>query len=339
METVWFWLLALMLAVYVVLDGFDLGAGILHLFVARTDDERRTVLRSVGPVWDGNEVWLVAAGGTMICVFPVLYASAFSGFYLPLMMVLWLLIGRATGIEFRNQVESPLWKPVWDFIFFASSALLALLFGVALGNVIRGVPLRSDGTFFEPLWTDFSPIRATGVLDGYTLLTGATAVAALAYHGALWLMLKTEGDLHERAYRWARRLIGPVAGLAVIVTLATVWVQPHVLHRMKSSPAGFLLGAFSAAGLVLSGVFVRRRRPLGAFLGSAAFLVGMIACAAFGIYPYVLPGSVDPGLGLTAHAAAADAYGLKVALGWWIPGVLLVAAYFAILYRHTAGKA
>ena len=221
METVWFWLLALMLTVYVVLDGFDLGAGMLHLFVARTDEERQSVLRSVGPVWDGNEVWLVAAGGTMFCVFPALYAASFSGFYLPLMMVLWLLIGRAAGIEFRNQVDNPLWKPFWDFFFFVSSALLALFFGVALGNVIRGVPLGADGTFFVPLWTDFSPFEATGLLDPYTLLTGVTAVAALGYHGALWLMLKTEGPLYDRADRWARVLVLPVAVLAVFVTLVS----------------------------------------------------------------------------------------------------------------------
>src|SRR5215468_639895 len=157
MGTAWFCLVSAMIAIYVVLDGYDIGAGLVHLLVARDDAERRLVLRTIGPVWDGNEVWLLAAGGTLYFAFPVLYASSFSGFYLPLMMVLWLLIGRALGIEFREQIDSPAWQPLWDVVFAVSSALLALFFGVALGNVVRGVPLDASGRFFAPLWTDFSP--------------------------------------------------------------------------------------------------------------------------------------------------------------------------------------
>jgi hypothetical protein len=162
--TIWFCLVAIMIAGYVVLDGFDLGAGIVHLFVAQTDRERRIVLRSIGPVWDGNEVWLLAGGGTLYFAFPALYSAAFSGFYLALMMVLWLLILRGISIEFRSHVESPLWGPFWDLVFGGSSAVLALLFGAALGNVVRGVPLDSDGFFFLPLWTDFQPGTNAGIV-------------------------------------------------------------------------------------------------------------------------------------------------------------------------------
>ena len=151
METLWFYIVAGMMAVYVVLDGFDLGAGILHLFVARKDSERRTVLQSIGPVWDGNEVWLLASGGAMVLAFPKLYASGFSGFYLPLMMVLWLLILRAISIEFRSHLDNPIWRPLWDTVFSGSSLLLAIFLGAAFGNVIRGVPLNADGYFFTPL--------------------------------------------------------------------------------------------------------------------------------------------------------------------------------------------
>ena len=154
MTTVWFVLVAFMIVAYVVLDGFDLGAGILHLLVANTDQERRAVLHSIGPVWDGNEVWLIAGGGTIYFAFPVLYASAFSGFYLPLMIVLWLLIARAIGIEFRTRLEAPVWRSFFDGLFAISSALLAIFFGAALGNVVRGVPMASDHLFFEALWTD-----------------------------------------------------------------------------------------------------------------------------------------------------------------------------------------
>jgi cytochrome bd ubiquinol oxidase subunit II len=185
MQTLWFILVAFMLSMYVVLDGFDLGVGTIHFLVAHTEAERKIVLRAIGPVWDGNEVWLIAAGGTLFFSFPVLYASSFSGFYLPLMMVLWLLMLRGVAIELRSHLKLPLWGAFWDGIFFFGSALLAFFFGAALGNVVRGVALDSKQVFFAPLWTDFSPFSKTpGILDWYTILVGLLAVAALIMHGA-----------------------------------------------------------------------------------------------------------------------------------------------------------
>jgi cytochrome d ubiquinol oxidase subunit II len=204
METTWFCLISVMLATYVVLDGFDLGAGVAHLLVARTDAERRLVLRSIGPVWDGNEVWLLAAGGTLYFAFPALYASSFSGFYLPLMIVLWLLILRGISIEFRNHIESLVWHPLWDAIFAGSSALLAIFFGAALGNVVRGVPLDAAGDFFLPLWTDFSAGKDVGILDWYTILIAVAALLTLTVHGALWLALKNEGPVDSAPAPWHR---------------------------------------------------------------------------------------------------------------------------------------
>src|SRR5271167_1152475 len=197
METLWFCLVALMLAVYVVLDGFDLGAGIVHLFVARSDRERRQVISSIGPVWDGNEVWLLAAGGTLYFAFPTLYASSFSGFYLPLMMVLWLLIVRGLALEFRGHIGGPIWPVLWDGCFTVSSLLLAVFYGAALGNVVRGVPLDASGYFFEPLWTNFRLGNETGILDWYTILVGVLALAALVMHGALWVRMKTANALSD----------------------------------------------------------------------------------------------------------------------------------------------
>src|ERR1700684_1588456 len=168
MASLWFWIVAAMIATYVVLDGFDLGAGAIYLVAAKTNDERRRVLRAVGPVWDGNEVWLIAGGGTLYFAFPALYASSFSGFYLPLMMVLWLLILRGISIEFRNHVKSPVWAPLWDVVFCGSSAFLAIFFGAALGNVVRGVPIDRAGDFFLPLWTSFTLGANPGILDWYT---------------------------------------------------------------------------------------------------------------------------------------------------------------------------
>jgi hypothetical protein len=182
METVWFCLVAIMIAMYVVLDGFDLGAGAIHLLVAKTEEERRLVIHSIGPVWDGNEVWLLAAGGTLFFAFPVLYASGFSGFYLPLMIVLWLLILRGISIEFRGQLESPVWLKFWDVVFAAASLLLTVFFGAALGNVVRGVPLNDQGYFFEALWTNFRLGANTGILDWYTILVGLAALFTLGLH-------------------------------------------------------------------------------------------------------------------------------------------------------------
>lgn len=337
METLWFVLLAWMLATYVVLDGFDLGVGVLHLIVAKSEGERAQVLRSVGPVWDGNEVWLLAAAGTMFFAFPRLLATSFSGFYLPLMIVLWLLVFRALAIELRHQLQERLWTHAWDVAFAAASTLLVVCFGAALGNVVRGVPLDEGGTFFEPLWTDFRVGEVTGILDGYTLLVGVTAVAALAHHGALWLAAKTDGALAERAGRSAGRLWAPVLALTVLTTAATFFVQPHIAEALRARPWGAVFPALAAAGLAGAALFRRRRHEMRAFLASALFLYGMIASAAVGIYPYVLPGR-DPAHGLTVYDVATSPRGLTTGLAWWIPGMLLVTGYFVFVYRRMPAK-
>jgi cytochrome d ubiquinol oxidase subunit II len=336
METLWFCLVAFSLTAYVVLDGFDLGAGMVHFFVARTDAERATVLRTIGPVWDGNEVWLIATGGTLFAVFPTLYATAFSGFYLPLMMVLWLLLGRAIAIELRHQIDSPLWKPAWDVIFALSSGALALFFGVALGNVARGVPIGPDGTFFEPLWTDFSSTRATGILDPYTILAGITATVALALHGALWVAKKTEGLLRKRAVDAANVLGWATLLATVAVTIWTRSVQPHMAARFSDHPWGFLFPLIAGVGLIAA--MSLRKRGLAPFVGSSVYLAGMLASVAFSIFPFVLPSSVDPSRGLTAQAAAADGHALRIALAWWLPGMALASAYTGFVYWKFRGK-
>src|SRR5271166_6287069 len=221
METLWFTLVATMIALYVVLDGFDLGAGVIHLFVARNEAERRMVLASIGPVWDGNEVWLIAGGGTLYFAFPALYSSSFSGFYLPLMMVLWLLILRGIAIEFRNHLQSLVWQPLWDTVFAAASGLLAIFFGAALGNVVRGVPLDRAGEFFLPLWTDFTAGKDAGILDWYTIAIAIAALLALTVHGALWVALKTDGDMHRRSRLAAKRLWWGLAAGVAAITLAS----------------------------------------------------------------------------------------------------------------------
>jgi cytochrome d ubiquinol oxidase subunit II len=252
MGTIWFCLVAAMIAAYVLLDGFDLGAGAIHLLVARTDDERRQILASIGPVWDGNEVWLIATGGTLYFAFPALYASSFSGFYLPLMVVLWLLILRGISIEFRNHLHSPVWEPVWDFVFSFSSLLLAIFFGAALANVVRGVPLDSTGYFFEPLWTNFALGEETGILDWYTILVGVLALLALMMHGALWVQLKTTGAVSQRSARLARQVWWGVAALTAIVTAVTFKIQPQVKENLITYPWSMIFPLLAVQALLES---------------------------------------------------------------------------------------
>ena len=338
MATLWFWLVAVMIALYVVLDGFDLGAGAAHLLVARTEPERRAVLRSIGPVWDGNEVWLLAAGGTLYFAFPALYASSFSGFYLPLMMVLWLLILRGISVEFRNHLRSAVWQPLWDVVFSGASALLAVFFGAALGNVVRGVPLDRDGYFFLPLWTDFAAGKDAGILDWYTVLVAVAALLALTAHGALWIALKTEAEVEARARRLAGRVWWGVAASVVAITLASFRIQPLLGESFRARPWGYAFPLLALAGLIGAPLMNRARKELEAFLCSCLFLIGMLTSVTFGVYPYVLPSNSDPALSLSIYNAAAPAYGLGVGLMWFIPGMLLTAGYFVHVYRSFAGK-
>ena len=337
MGTIWFCLVALMIAAYVLLDGFDLGAGAIHLIVARTDEERRQVLASIGPVWDGNEVWLLATGGTLYFAFPALYASGFSGFYLPLMMVLWLLILRGISIEFRNHIHSPVWEPVWDFVFSISSLLLAIFFGAALANVVRGVPLDATGYFFEPLWTNFALGEEPGILDWYTILVGILAALALVMHGALWVQLKTTGPVSQRSSRLARKTWWLVAAFTAIVTAVTFVVQPQVKANLTTWPLGLIFPLLAVAGLAGVQFEIIKRDEFKAFLASSAYLAGMLTSVVFGLYPMVLPAR-NPIYSLTVSSAKAPDYGLKIGLVWWLIGMTLAVGYFVYVYRNFAGK-
>jgi len=338
METLWFIIIALMLTTYVVLDGFDLGAGVIYLLIARTPAERRMVIRSIGPVWDGNEVWLLASGGTLYFAFPQLYASAFSGFYLPLMMVLWLLILRGIGIELRAHIDDHVWQSFFDFIFCGSSALLTIFFGAALGNVLRGVPLGPDGYFFEPLWTNFRVSGYPGILDWYTVMAGIIALITLTVHGALYVALKTEGDLGKRA-RSVAIILWPVQFfLTCISLLATYFVRPRLLHNYGAHPAGLLVPVAVVAGLVLIIWAAPKGKEKLAFVGSTVYIVAMMVGAVFALYPVVLPASTNPDYSLTIYNAAAGHHGLVVGVIWWCIGLVLAVGYFVFIYRMFRGK-
>ena len=338
METLWFILVALMLVAYTVLDGFDLGAGVISPFVAKTHDERHLILRAIGPVWDGNEVWLIAAGGALFFAFPLLYASSFSGFYLPLMIVLWLLMLRGIGIELRSHVNDPLWWTFFDFLFATSSLLLAIFFGAAIGNVVRGVPLNADRYFFEPLWTDFRVGVNPGILDWYTVLIGVLAMATLTLHGAHYIALKTTDVVNERARRCASRTWVAVVLLTVLSLIATLYVRPQITQNFRLRPWGWIVPLLVVGSLVAIPVMLRKGSDLGAFLASTVYIVGMLGGAAFAMYPLLLPATTDPSYSLTIYNAKTGAYSLRVGLIWWGLGIALAIAYFTFLYRKFNQK-
>ncbi|HET8725336.1 MAG TPA: cytochrome d ubiquinol oxidase subunit II [Anaeromyxobacteraceae bacterium] len=336
MEALWYGVVAAMLAVYVALDGYDLGAGALHLLVARDDAERREVLGAIGPFWDGNEVWLVAAGGALVLAFPVAYAVGFSGFYLPLFLVLWLLLLRGLGIEFRGHVENPLWAAFWDVVFAVGSSLLAVVLGVALGNVIRGVPIDATGTFYLTFFDGFLPGPRSGVLDAYTVLVGLFTLVALAAHGGNFLAWRARGEVRERSRRSARRLWVVAGALFPVVTWATLTVQPRLLGAAGGRPLVWLGVAVAASAAALLAWALARSRPALAFGASGALLLGLLATAAAASWPLLLRSTLDPRYDVTAWNAAAQGKALRAAVVWASIGLPLACAYFVHVARTFA---
>jgi cytochrome d ubiquinol oxidase subunit II len=338
MGFIWFWLVAVMIVGYVVLDGFDLGVGVLHLFLVRTEAERRTTLASIGPVWDGNEVWLLAGGGTLYFAFPLLYASAFSGFYLPLMIVLWLLILRGVSVELRNHVEVGVWRALLDGLFGLSSALLTIFFGAALANVLRGVPLQADGYFFLPLWTNWQPGIHPGILDWYTVIGGVLALVALTLHGALWLIIKTSGELEDRARRIVTPLWLLLAVLTAVSLVATIAVRPASLDNYFNFPATFIIPVGVIASMAGIWLLNRNAQPVKAFLSSCFYLFFMLAGACWGLYPTLLPATTGAGRDITLARAISGPHTLAVGLVWWSFGMLLAIGYVVFVYGKFRGK-
>ncbi|MBM1105025.1 cytochrome d ubiquinol oxidase subunit II [Aurantibacter crassamenti] len=349
MELFWYIVLMGMLAMYVVLDGYDFGAGIIHLFCAKTEKDKKAITSAIGPFWDANEVWLIASGGVLFFAFPTLYASSFSGFYLPLMMILWLLIFRAIGLELRGQVHNKLWETIWDKAFGIASLLLALFFGVALGNVVRGVNLGmvENGIsayeghyFFLPLWNStFSPTAEhLGVIDWFTVLLGLVGVVALSIHGANWIIFKTNSDMNLRLKRIVFRL-NFVQLLLVIISLM-VWhvIEPKPFHNFIETWWLWIFPITTFIGLF--GLFyVKKFKKDGSgFMFSTLFLLGGFATTVASIFPNVLPSTNSLNPSLTIYNVAADAYGLSIGVNWFVIALILVIIYMIVQYRIFKGK-
>ncbi|MCW2997289.1 MAG: Cytochrome d ubiquinol oxidase subunit [Solirubrobacterales bacterium] len=329
MQTLWYVLLVGMITMYVILDGFDLGVGALHRVLARTDAEREEAAAAIGPVWNGNEVWLIAGGGTLFLAFPRAYAAAFSGLYLGLILVLWLLIGRGLGLELRHQLDDPMWRAACDTIFWLASSGLALVLGVALGNVVRGVPLGPDGYFHLPLFD---------LLNLYALLVGALSTVILLAHGTAFLAVRATGELAARARRWSRALWWPEAGLVAVMAWPTHAVRPSMLSSFGDHPWRLVFPVLAIGALVAMALAQRAGAWGRAFVASSLVIAGLLSTAAAGLYPHILPARDGRPYGLTTHNAASGDHALTVALYWWPIGIALAAAYFLFAYRMFFGR-
>jgi cytochrome bd ubiquinol oxidase subunit II len=326
----WYALFVAIIGGYIVLDGFDLGVGMLHPFAAKEDRERRIVLNSIGPIWDGNEVWLVVGGGVLFAAFPVVYAAIFSGFYWALMFVLIALILRTVAIEFRGKRESSSWRGLWDSVFSASSFGLALLLGVAFGNVIIGVPLDGNGEVQLDSLLD--------VLQPFALFLGATTIAMLLMHGALYLVVKTEGDLQARIRR--RRPLF-IAAFTLMAAASAVWIAVSdygVIDTFTDDPWTLVFPIAALIAYLVMIAMVRRGRDTLAFFGGSAVLFLSVATISAGLYPDMLKSSTKPAFSLTASNASAEHYTLVVMLVVAIVGIPFVLLYTAGVQYIFSGK-
>jgi len=335
----WFSIVSFMLIAYVALDGRNFGAGMLHWIVARTPQERRQIVAAIGPLWSWHEVWLVGFGGTMVAVFPRLLASAFSGYYLALMLILWALILRGVSLEVGGHINHRLWQGFWDFVFVFSSFLLAILFGTAAGNLGRGVPVDAQGTFSMAFFTDFQPRGHVGLLDWYTLSVAIFVAVLLAAHGATYLTLKTEGPVHDRSARWAIYLWRAVVPLFLAISVESWLVRPDLFQQAMNKPLcwiGVVVIVISVITLI-SGL--ASHREMRTFAGSNGLIVGVLGTGAAALFPVMLYSTLDPKNSLSSYAVAANASALRYAVLWWPLGFILSVVYFIFISRRYAGKA
>ena len=328
LNTIWFVLVGVLFTGYAMLDGFDLGVGALHLF-AKKDEDRRIFLNAIGPVWDGNEVWLVTGGGALFAAFPGVYASVFSGFYLAFMLLLAALIFRAVAIEFRSKEHWKWWRTVWDIGFSLGSILSSLLIGVAMGNILIGIPLDARGNYTGGFWN---------LLNPYSLLLGLTTVALFAMHGSIYLVMKTEGPLQERVRRWVNRAIGIFLFFYIMLNVATLVYAPHLLETLKVRP--WLLVVFALNVLVVMNIPRENHKgnEFRAFLSSCTAMALLMAMFGLTVYPNMVLSMPDPQNSLTIYNAASTPKTHGIMLIIAALGVPIVLAYSASIYYIFRGK-
>jgi cytochrome d ubiquinol oxidase subunit II len=328
LEITWFALVFVLLGGYAILDGFDLGVGILHL-LTRDEGERRVALNAIGPVWDGNEVWLLTGGGALFAAFPPVYATVFSGFYIALMLLLAALIARAVAIEFRSKVESPRWRAVWDVVFCLGSLLPAVLFGVAFGNILRGVPIDANGDFTGSF---------VGLLNPFSILVGLLAAAACAMHGALYLAGKSEGVMRQRLARTVPKLWTAFAILYVLAAVCAYFVSPFLFETTLRSPPALALAAIALASVAAILSLARRQKFGAAWVASAAVIGLSMALSAWGLFPRMVPSLTNLDYSLTIYNSSSTHGTLLAMLIIALIGMPIVIVYSVLIHRVFRGK-
>jgi len=328
LETIWFLLWGVLWAVYFMLDGFDLGMGILAPFIAGDDTDRRVIYNSMGPFWDGNEVWLITAGGVTFAAFPTTYAVMFNALYTPLLLLLFALIFRAVALEFRGKIEGQGWRKLWDVCHFLGSFLPALLLGVAFANIFKGIPIDEEGMFQGNLFT---------LLNPYGLLGGILFVLLFLVHGALWLAIKAEGPLAEKAGKAAGLLWWPLL-LVAVVFLAATWFATGLYGNYLANPALWLIPLVTVAALLVTRVLVARKAWWGAWFASSLTIVGATLFGVVGLYPNLFPSSLDPAYSLTIFNSSSSPLTLKIMLGVALTFVPIVIVYQIWVYYLFRGR-
>jgi cytochrome bd ubiquinol oxidase subunit II len=337
MIALWYGILAFMLTTYIALDGRNFGAGILHWIVARNPAERRQVIAAIGPLWSWHEVWLVGAGGVMVMAFPRLMAVAFSGYYLALFLVLWCVLLRGISIEAGGHINDRLWQTFWDAVFVFSNVLLAVLFGAASGNLVRGAPLSQDGTFYLPFFTDWRPHGNVGLLDWYTLAMALFCVVLLTAHGATYLTMKTEGVVHDRAAVIAHRLWIAAVPAFLLITLLTWQVRPELMQGLIVRPLAWVTLTVCAVSVSIVVVGIRMERERLTLIGSTFVIFGLLMTGAAALFPTLLFSTINTA-DLIAFDCAAPAQSLWIATCWWFPALALAVVYLFIVQRYYSGK-
>jgi cytochrome d ubiquinol oxidase subunit II len=325
----WYFVIGICVVFYVVLDGFDLGVGILHFFT-RKDEERRVFLNAIGPVWDGNEVWLVIVGGALFAGFPEVYATLFSGFYNLCMILLCGLIFRAVAIEFRSKRESPIWRYTWDAIFSLASLIIAFGIGLSMGNLIEGIPLNENRDFIGSFGLFFRP---------YPILVGLFTVSLLTMHGAIYLAMKTEKALQKRIRTWAKQAIGVFIAMYLITTIVTWIVMPHMTYKIKQDPFLMIVGIMTLLAILNVPREFKNNRDGRAFIFSCVAIFFLFFLFGMGTFPNLVRSSINPEqYSLTFYNSAASPLTLRVLLIIVLIGVPLVLAYGTMIYRIFRGK-
>lgn len=328
LNIIWFLLVGVLIIGYAILDGFDLGVGILHLFT-RSEEEKRVEMNSIGPVWDGNEVWLLTGGGALFAAFPVVYATVFSGFYIAFMLLLFALIFRAVSFEFRGKVESTSWRSFWDYAFGIGSLLPALLYGVAIGNILRGIPIDGSGNYTGSF---------LGLLNPYAVLVGLVSLIMFTLHGSLYLTVKSEGDLRKRILTWVNKLWIAFVLLYIAATFFTFFEAPFLFNGVLSNPLFWILLVLLLASVIYIPLALKAEKYFKAFLSSSIMIASMIGLAAVSLFPRLVPSSIDLANSLTIYNASSSQRTLNAMLIIALIGMPIVIVYTFLIYRVFKGK-